>query len=76
MPKKIKARIREAALTLLKGAPDGLRYKVLHQSLCESLPDVSPNTIASEIHTLRHSVLGGGATRGMYRYAEPGANGG
>lgn len=76
MPEKIKARIREAALTLLRGAPDGLRYKDLHQSLCEKLPDVSPHTISSEIHTLRHSLPGGSVTRGVYRYAELGANGG
>lgn len=72
MPTETKIKIRKAALALLKAAPGGLRYKELHQSICEMLPDVAPNTIASELHTLRHSLPPGSVVKGLYRYREEG----
>lgn len=69
-PTKIK--IRHVALTLLKTNPEGLRYKDLHRTVCKQLPGVSPNTVASEIHTLRHSLLPGlTVEKGHYHYSAP-----
>ena len=70
MPTVIKMRIRDTALRLLKAAPGGLRYSELHRGVCEVLPDVAPNTVASEIYTLRHTLPPGGVEKGLYRHPE------
>ena len=66
----IKMRIRDTALVLLKAAPGGHRYSELHRGVCELLPDVAPNTVASEIHTLRHAFPPGSVEKGLYRHPE------
>ena len=73
MPKTFKILIRETALALLKTASSGIRYKELHRGVCEMLPDVSPNTVASELHTLRHTLPPGSVTKGVYRHVRGGS---
>lgn len=66
----LKARIRETALALLKARPEGLRYSILHGKACEALPDISPNTVASELHSLRHALPDGCVKKGLYRHPD------
>ena len=63
-----KETIRETALALIKATPEGIRYKDLHQAVCGRLLDVAPNTIASELHSLRHMLPPGSVVKGLYRH--------